>query len=92
MPHHATSVIRWLLEEDVEVRVRPLDARRLFSQHKTYLLVGLSGEIGQSLCEWMISNGAGCVCLTSRRPKVNKKWLESFQEQTQSSRSFNVRI
>lgn len=79
MPHHATSAIRWLLEGDVEVMVRPLDARRLFSQDKTYLLVGLSGEIGQSLCEWMISNGAGCVCLTSRRPNVNKKWLETFQ-------------
>lgn len=79
MPHHVTSVIRWLLEGDVEVKVRPLDARRLFSQDKTYLLVGLSGEIGQSLCEWMTSNGAGCVCLTSRHPKVDKKWLESFQ-------------
>jgi hybrid polyketide synthase / nonribosomal peptide synthetase ACE1 len=76
---HTTSAVRWPLDGDVKVEVRPLDARRLFSQDKTYLLVGLSGEIGRSICEWMVSNGAGCVCLTSRNPKINKKWLESFE-------------
>ncbi|KAL6716651.1 hypothetical protein ACLMJK_006219 [Lecanora helva] len=76
---HPTSVVHWSLDGDVEVVVRPLDAKRLFSQNKTYLLVGMTGEIGQSVCEWMISNGAGCVCLTSRNPRINEKWLESFQ-------------
>ena len=76
---HATSAIHWPLEGLVEVEVRPLDARNFFSKDKTYLLVGLSGQIGQSLCEWMVSNGAGCVCLTSRRPKVDERWLESFR-------------
>jgi hybrid polyketide synthase/nonribosomal peptide synthetase ACE1 len=75
---YATSAIHWPLDGLVEIEVRPLDARGLFSHDKTYLLVGLSGRIGQSLCEWMVSNGAGCVCLTSRRPKVDKQWLESF--------------
>ena len=79
MPNHTTSVVHWSLDGDVMVEVRPLDAQRLFSQDKTYLLVGLTGEIGRSLCEWMISNGAGCVCLTSRSPKINERWLESFQ-------------
>lgn len=75
---HAVSAIHWPLDGLVEVEVRPLDARGLFSKDKTYLLVGLSGQIGQSLCEWMVSNGAGCVCLTSRRPKVDERWLETF--------------
>ena len=75
---HATCAVHWPLDGLVEVEVRPLDARNLFSKDKTYLLVGLSGQIGQSLCEWMVSNGAGCVCLTSRRPKVDERWLESF--------------
>jgi hybrid polyketide synthase/nonribosomal peptide synthetase ACE1 len=79
VPNHVTSVVHWPLDGDIKVEVRPLDARRFFSQDKTYLLVGLTGQIGQSLCEWMISNGAGCVCLTSRHPKISKKWLESFQ-------------
>lgn len=77
-PNYLASAVHWSLDGDVKVEVRPLDARRLFSQNKTYLLVGLTGEIGRSVCEWMVSNGAGCVCLTSRNPKINKEWLESF--------------
>lgn len=76
---HTTSVVHWSTEGDVTVEVRPLDARGLFSQNKTYLLVGLTGQIGRSVCEWMVSHGAGCVCLTSRSPKINEQWLDSFQ-------------
>ena len=76
---HATSTVHWPLDGLVEVEVRPLDARGLFSKDRTYLLVGLTGQTGQTLCEWMVSNGAGCVCLTSRRPNVDEEWLESFR-------------
>ena len=78
---HATSAVHWPQEADnelVEVEVRPLDGRQLFGKNKTYLLVGLSGQIGQSLAEWMVANGAGAVVLTSRRPKVDQRWLDSF--------------
>ena len=75
---NATSVVRWPQDGLIEVEVRPLDTQRLFANDRTYLLVGLSGPIGQSLCEWMVENGAGCVCLASRQPKVDKRWLKSF--------------
>ena len=78
---HLTSTVRWLSSDPdhVPVEVRPHDARRLFGAEKSYLLIGLTGEIGRSLCEWMIANGAGCVCLASRTPKANNKWLQSFE-------------
>ncbi|KAL8707331.1 MAG: hypothetical protein Q9220_007621 [cf. Caloplaca sp. 1 TL-2023] len=75
-----TSVICWPLEADIVVKVRPLDVKGLFSQDKAYLLVGLTGELGRSACEWMVSQGAGHVYLTSRDPMVDEKWLESFEE------------
>lgn len=75
---HALNTIHWPSDELVKAEVRPLDARYLFSKDKTYLLVGLSGQIGQSLCEWMVANGAGYVCLTSRKAKVDERWLQSF--------------
>ncbi|KAF3759881.1 hypothetical protein M406DRAFT_269792 [Cryphonectria parasitica EP155] len=78
-PHHATTAVCWPRDGLLEAHVRPLDARALFSPNKTYLLVGLSGQIGQSLCEFMVSNGAGCVCLTSRRPHVDERWLASVR-------------
>lgn len=78
-PDHGLSVVRWPTNGEVRVEIRPLDARSLFSKDKTYVLFGLSSQIGQSLCEWMISNGAEYVCLTSRSPKIDHRWLESFQ-------------
>ena len=72
----STSVVDWTSTEALTVQVEPLDATRLFSKDKTYILVGLTGQIGQSMCEWMAKSGAGCVCLTSRRPSVNSQWLE----------------
>ncbi|KOS18114.1 Nonribosomal peptide synthetase 14 [Escovopsis weberi] len=77
----AFSVVHWPQSHELaKIEVRPFDAKYLFSKNKTYLLVGLSGQIGQSLAEWMVENGAGCICLTSRRPKVDQAWLDSFRE------------
>ncbi|KAI3331458.1 lovastatin nonaketide synthase [Xylariaceae sp. AK1471] len=78
-PRLATSVIHWPVDGKVRVEVPPMNGRNLFSQDKTYVLFGLSGQVGQSLCEWMVSNGARYVCLTSRRPNVDPRWLQSFQ-------------
>ncbi|KAF3766643.1 hypothetical protein M406DRAFT_252003 [Cryphonectria parasitica EP155] len=77
--HGTTTVLKWPADGQVELKVRPMDGRHLFFKDKTYVLFGLSGQVGQSLCEWMVSNGAGCVCLTSRRPNVDQRWLDSFQ-------------
>ncbi|KAK3988690.1 lovastatin nonaketide synthase [Cladorrhinum sp. PSN332] len=79
---HINSVVRWpqpSTDASLQVQVRPLNARRLFSPNKSYLLVGLTGQIGRSVCEWMVMNGAGCVCLASRTPKANQSWIESFE-------------
>ncbi len=78
-PYHISSAVHWPSDGLVKVEVRPLDARGFFSKDKTYLLVGLSGKIGQSITEWMVSNGAGCVCLTSRRPAIDERWVNSFE-------------
>lgn len=79
VPPHVSCAVQWPLDGAIKVQMRPLDARSLFAADKTYLLIGLTGMLGQSLCEWMISNGAGCVCLASRRPNIDKRWLESFE-------------
>ena len=79
MPNYPTSVVHWPVDGEVRIEVRPLNVQSLFSKDKTYVLFGLTSHIGQSLCDWMVSNGAGCVCLTSRRPKVDQRWLESFK-------------
>ncbi|KAI1312189.1 hypothetical protein F5Y03DRAFT_341668, partial [Xylaria venustula] len=77
--YHPTSAVHWPLGGAVKALVRPLDSRSMFSKDRTYLLAGVSSRLGQSLAEFMVQNGAGCVVLTSRRPAVDERWLESFK-------------
>lgn len=71
-----TYVLDWMAEEQIQVRVTPLETETLFSPVKTYILFGLSGELGRSLAEWMIANGVKNLVLTSRTPIVENEWIE----------------
>ncbi|KAH7077443.1 putative lovastatin nonaketide synthase [Paraphoma chrysanthemicola] len=78
-PLHPATLVDWTAEEIASVTVDTIDATPLFSADKSYLMVGLTGQIGQSLCEWMVRNGARNILLTSRHPSVDQKWLDSFK-------------
>ena len=54
------------------VRVKPVFTRNdLFSPDKTYWLVGLAGDLGRSLCDFMIERGAKYIVLSSRNPQAD---------------------
>ena len=72
------SLVHWRSDPVVPVKIRPVDSESIFRPDRTYLLVGLSGELGRSLCQWMVEHGARYVVLTSRNPKVSHEWIESF--------------
>lgn len=74
VPRFLTSIIDWTSDKTLTVQVQSLNANLLFSRDNTYLLVGLSGQLGHSICEWLSRNGAGCVCLISRSLKSDVKW------------------
>ncbi|KAK2020720.1 beta-ketoacyl synthase domain-containing protein, partial [Colletotrichum zoysiae] len=74
-----TAVIDWTLHDVVSARVRPVDSTRLFSDDKTYLLIGLTGDLGRSICRWMLGHGAKHVVLSSRHPQIETKWLEEME-------------
>jgi acyl transferase domain-containing protein len=61
-----------------QVRVQPIDQEQLFQCDKTYWLAGLTGDLGLSLCEWMIKKGARHIALSSRHPTVDPAWLAHF--------------
>lgn len=71
---YPTSIVDWTSDEILTVQVQSLNADLLFSRDKTYLLVGISGQLGQSICEWMSRNGAGYVCFIGRSPTLDVKW------------------
>lgn len=74
----ALTVVDWTTNS-ASAKVLPIDTGVLFRSDKTYLLVGMAGELGQSLCGWMIAHGARHVVLSSRNPKVNPKFVEAMK-------------
>jgi hybrid polyketide synthase/nonribosomal peptide synthetase ACE1 len=74
------SIVDWNTES-VKVSLRPIDTGRIFRDDGTYFLLGLSGELGQSLCSWMVAHGARHVVLSSRSPKVDPRYVEEIAAQ-----------
>lgn len=69
------SIVDWTLENQVPALTEPIDTHPLFLRNKTYWLVGLTGSLGLSLCEWMIRKGARNIVISSRNPKIESGWL-----------------
>ena len=73
------SILNWSSPHPVPVTVEAIDPQSLFSKAKTYFLVGLTGEIGRSITQWMAENGAGYIVMTSRNPNVDPNWLKTVE-------------
>lgn len=72
------TVLDLMAQTRLPVHVRRLDATgAMFKHNMTYWVVGLSGDLGISLCDWMIGTGARHLVLTSRKPNIDKAWMES---------------
>lgn len=82
-----TTVIDWVSMEAVPVRIQPLNTHGLFSGNKTYFLVGLTGEVGMSLIEWMTNNGARYFAIASRRPMIDAEVIKHLR-----SKGANIRV
>ena len=74
-----TTVVDWRSPESVSLPICPVNHSSLFSANKTYLLVGLTGDLGLSLCDWMIDQGARHIVLTSRCPRVHAEVFKHLQ-------------
>lgn len=75
-------LVNWCTDLQVPVTVKPVDAsRNLFSQDRTYWLVGLAGNLGRSICDWMAKQGAKYIVVTSRSPKVPQEWISLHKTQ-----------
>ncbi|KAF2761850.1 beta-ketoacyl synthase domain-containing protein [Pseudovirgaria hyperparasitica] len=73
---NATSVT--LSVQTVKPRIRP---------DRTYWMVGLSRDMGLSLADYLIDNGAKHLVITSRSPHVDPTWLANAER-----KGANVRI
>ncbi|KAF2763053.1 hypothetical protein EJ05DRAFT_459880 [Pseudovirgaria hyperparasitica] len=51
-----------------------------FADNKTYILFGMTGDLGISIARWMVENGARNVVLTSRHPDVPEGVFEFMSQ------------
>nr|QCQ29630.1 polyketide synthase-nonribosomal peptide synthase [Alternaria oxytropis] len=75
------NIVEWGHERDepVTVQVQTLKPAGIFSGSTTHFMVGLSGELGQSICAYMVRNGARHIAIASRRGEVDPEWLAHMQ-------------
>ncbi|OBU00869.1 putative Hybrid PKS-NRPS biosynthetic cluster [Pseudogymnoascus verrucosus] len=73
------KVLNWTTSETLPVNLSPPEDVIQFRSDKTYWLVGLAGQLGLSICQWMVKRGARHVALSSRTPKISEKWLKFVQ-------------
>ncbi|GFF24011.1 nonribosomal peptide synthetase 14 [Aspergillus udagawae] len=74
------ALIDWQAQS-VVAQLDSAEAQPLFHADRTYLLVGLTGGLGLSLCEWMVRLGARHLVITSRSPKVDERWIQSLHRE-----------
>lgn len=86
------AVIDWSAIETVSALVRPLEHHGLFAPDKTYLLCGMTGDLGISVCLWMVDHGARNVVLTSRNPSVSPSVLDYLSRRGATVRPMAVDI
>lgn len=73
------KVVDWTQSRHVSVKVQPASSLVTLSPNKTYLLVGMTGDLGRSVCQWMVGRGAKHVVLTSRKPKIESWWVDEMK-------------
>ncbi|CAG8226046.1 unnamed protein product [Penicillium salamii] len=72
------AVVDWANSQSALAMVQSIDSQPIFRSDRSYLFVGMAGELGQSLAGWMIAHGARFIVLTSRRPTVNARFVDDM--------------
>lgn len=79
-PVNNISIIDWVSDTSLSLKVARLDSKPMFKgTSSTYWIVGMSGALGISLIDWMISRGAKYVVLSSRTPVVPPEWIAAHE-------------
>ncbi|GFF52590.1 hypothetical protein IFM51744_07886 [Aspergillus udagawae] len=83
------SLVYWQEDQYVLVSVEPVTQRGdLFRPDRTYWLVGLAGDTGQSLADFMIAHNARNIVLSSRKPTVYEDWVQWHKSRGATVRYF----
>ncbi|APA15881.1 hypothetical protein sscle_15g106510 [Sclerotinia sclerotiorum 1980 UF-70] len=73
------SLVDWSTNKTLTVDVKPFAQKKIFDGNKSYLLAGLTGDLGQSICRWMVLAGARYIIVGSRSVKSGCPWQQELE-------------
>ncbi|KAI5920866.1 hypothetical protein F4810DRAFT_713065 [Camillea tinctor] len=72
------QVMDWKANRNATELVKYHCEEQLLSPNKTYVLVGLTRDLGQSISRLFVRHGARNIVLVSRNPNIKLKWTEEL--------------
>lgn len=72
------AVIDWQADRNLQVIVSPLVKSGMLRKDRTYVLVGLTRDLGQSICRLFIEHGAKHIVVASRNPDTCPAWVSDL--------------
>ncbi|KAI1497898.1 hypothetical protein F5X99DRAFT_395284 [Biscogniauxia marginata] len=79
-PRTPFQVIDWSSNRNATELVKYDVEEKLLRPNKTYILIGLTRDLGQSLCRLFVRHGARNLVLASRNPNTSLKWTEELMQ------------
>ncbi|PVH76451.1 hypothetical protein DL98DRAFT_496800 [Cadophora sp. DSE1049] len=73
------QIVDWSGSSKLPIKIQSAESMMKFRSDRTYLLIGMAGNLGRSLCRWMILHGAKYIVLTSRNPNIERGWLDEME-------------
>lgn len=80
-PTTRTTMINWAAAPLVTIPLQPLANPGCLRKDRTYLLIGLTRDLGQSLCRLFLSQGARHIVVASRNPDARPAWVAELNAQ-----------
>ncbi|EED14463.1 polyketide synthase, putative [Talaromyces stipitatus ATCC 10500] len=86
------TLLDWTAVASLPTLVQPIDSIDLFADQKTYVLFGLTGDLGRGLCRWMVRHGARYIVLASRNPKIDPAWLDMMKDEGATVQAHSIDV
>lgn len=81
VPVPRSAIIDWKSSRDLELPVAPVVQMKSLRSDRTYVLFGLTRDLGQSICRLLIEHGARHIIVASRNPDKNPAWVAELNQE-----------
>lgn len=80
-PMTLATVIDWKADRRININIKPVLPSCSLRPDRTYILVGLTRDLGQSICRLFIKHGARHIVVASRNPNTSPAWVSELNSQ-----------